>query len=124
MSYDLRASDLALGKDGVYVVNNQTVNTPGMLLIWADFCGHCHRFLPEYEKLCQKLGRDFKCAKIENEELKLTQTVDSALQVDSFPTIMFFDQWGRLIKTHKGARDEATLMNEICNVFHHCISHH
>lgn len=70
---------------------------PGMLLIYADWCGHCVRFKPVFNRLCDTLGNDFACTSIESEKLKHAPKLSAALNFSGFPTIKFFDSKGNII---------------------------
>lgn len=74
-----------------------TRSLPGMLLIYADWCGHCVRFKPVFNKLCSVAGRDFVCASIESAELENSPKLSSSLNFKGFPSIKFFDKKGNII---------------------------
>ena len=115
----LTKGDFKVNNDGVYVNN---INTPGMLLIWGDFCSHCHRFLPTFNELCDDLGSDFICSSIESEEI--TNDLRTALNFKGFPTIKFFDQNGKIIGEYSGSRNKENILEYICDVYHHCYKYH
>lgn len=119
----LKAANFKVTRDGVYI--NQ-IGFPGMLLIWADFCGHCHRFMPTYEQIAQSIGDEFKCMAIENNQFKNSNDLSTALEFKYFPTIKFFDQTGKIIGTYPSnePREFDQLMKYICNVYHHCTLYH
>ena len=94
------------------VVNNK----PGMLLVKADWCGHCKRFMPTYQKLQRRLGNNFPCAYID--ESNMTNELSNALNVRGFPTIIFFDKYGRIIEQYEGPREEGQLMKKIDEMYH------
>jgi thiol-disulfide isomerase/thioredoxin len=116
----LKASDFTIKGSEVYV--NKCENNPGMLLIWGDFCSHCHRFASTFNEIADSIGQDFCCTSIESEELN--DQLSSALNFQGFPTIKFFDQSGKLIGDYNKERNKETILNEICQVYHHCITKH
>lgn len=118
---NLKASDFTI-KDTDVFLNNCNKN-PGMLLIFADFCGHCHRFAPIFNKIANSIGDDFCCASIESAELK-DYKLSSALDFQGYPTIKFFDQSGKIIGEYKKERTRNAILNEICQVYHHCQKYH
>lgn len=122
---NLNASHFKIVNDDVFVKTN---GNPGILLIHATWCGHCKRFIPVYQSLCKKLnkkGNDFPCLAIESEDLNSDGgKLANALDVAGFPTLKFFDQHGRIVGEHSGSRDEKALLDQICKVYHHCVSHH
>jgi thiol-disulfide isomerase/thioredoxin len=107
--------------------NNVRINgngNPGMILIWADWCGHCQRFKPTFNKMCKKLGDDFPCVSIDDTELSKDKNLAKSLNFRGFPTIKFFDQTGKIIADYASERSEAPLYDHICEFYHHCVSYH
>ena len=117
----LSSKDFKVQQGGLYVTSPQTKGTPGMLLIWADWCPHCHSFLPTYNQICKQLGKDFKCASIENKSFKESAELTKSLDFKYFPTIKFFDQHGKIIHTYSGDRSASDVLSHICKVYHHCV---
>lgn len=118
----LKEKDFTKKLNGVYVNQNKISKKPGMLLIWGDFCSHCHRFLPTFNELYDSIGDDFICSSIESEEI--TDDLKNMLSFRGFPTIKFFDQTGRIIKEYNGSREKNDILEHICNVYHHCHYYH
>lgn len=125
---NLKISDISLDSKGTPIINQNVIkHCPGMLLIWGNFCGHCHKFLPTFQEVNQRLNGSslsFPCVAIENNELKKSENKTSALNFSGFPTIKYFDQTGKIIGEHQGERDTKSLFKEICNIYHHCIEYH
>jgi len=121
---NLTTKEFTIKGDGVYVKTN---GNPGLLLIHAEWCGHCKRFLPTFQSLCKilnKRGNDFPCIAIESEELKKDGgVVSNALDVRGYPSLKFFDQYGKIISDYNGNRSEKDLLNMICQVYHRCIGY-
>jgi thiol-disulfide isomerase/thioredoxin len=120
----LQASNFAIKGKDVFVQHSQIRNTPGLLLIWADWCPHCHAFLPQLQALSKQLGADFKCASIEHAQFSNNEKLTTALDFQAFPTIKFFDQYGRIAGMYKGTRDTSSILEYICKMYHHCILKH
>jgi thiol-disulfide isomerase/thioredoxin len=116
----LKASDFTIKGSDVYV--NKCDGNPGMLLIFAEWCHHCHKFASTFNEISDSIGKDFCCASIESEELQ--EPLSSALKFQGFPTIKFFDQNGKIIGDYNKERNKETVLNEICQVYHHCITKH
>jgi thiol-disulfide isomerase/thioredoxin len=114
--------DFMENSTGVYVNHTKTGKKPGMLLIHAEWCGHCVRFLPTFNELSDTIGKDFVCCSIESEEI--TEDVKKMLAFRGFPTIKFFDQTGRIIGDYDGSREKNVILEHICNVYHHCHYYH
>lgn len=123
---NLKSSDFVTKKNGVYVTHPSAIGTPGMLLIWADFCGHCHTFIPKYKQIAKFLGEEFKCMAIENGQFKNNPELSDALEVQYFPTIKFFDQNGKIIGTYPSnqPREIDQVLKYVCEVYHHCTLYH
>jgi thiol-disulfide isomerase/thioredoxin len=120
----LVSSDFKVTKDGVYIHPKITKGNPGMLLIHANWCGHCQRFKPTFNELCKQLGNDFPCTSIEDSNLE-DDSLKKALNFQGYPTIKFFDQNGKIIGDYnKGDRSKRALLDHICDLYHHCITYH
>jgi thiol-disulfide isomerase/thioredoxin len=119
----LKAENFQISKNRVYI-NSNKINTPGMLLIWADYCSHCHRFIPTFNKIYKKIGNKISLASIESEELNGKNELVSALDFTGYPTIVFFDKNGLIINQYEGNRSEESILNEICKIYHHCAKYH
>ena len=65
----LKEKDFSNNLNGLYINVNKINKNPGMLLIHATWCGHCVRFLPTFNELCDHVGKDFTCTSIESEEI-------------------------------------------------------
>lgn len=123
---NLNTNDFIITNDNtVYLKNKITNGEPGMLLIHATWCGHCKHFIPIYQNLSRKLGVRFPCVAIESEELKKDNgKLSKALSIEGYPTIKFFDQHGKIVKDYNGNRNEKDILNNICQVYHHCVTKH
>ena len=121
----LTHTDFIVNKNGVYLNKQIGGGNPGMILIWADWCGHCQRFKPTFNQLRIQLGKEFPCVSIEDSELKQDENLISALNFQGYPTIKFFDQNGKIIgEYNKGDRSKDAMLNHICEVYHHCMQYH
>lgn len=122
---NLTIKDFKIRGSDVFVNNN---GNPGILLIHAHWCGHCKNFIPTYRSMCRRLNRrgdDYPCLAIESEELDVDGgRLSSALGISGFPTIKFFDQYGKIVGDYNGSRKEEALLDQICKVYHHCITKH
>jgi thiol-disulfide isomerase/thioredoxin len=117
----LKASDFKVQGKKVFINPSKTKSVPGMLLIFATWCGHCTRFMPIFNEISDKIGKGYTCMSIESEELRGQDTLTSALDFQGFPTICFVDQKGMIMNQYNGPRDKKSILDEICNNFHQCI---
>ncbi len=100
------------------------LNKPGLLLVRADWCGHCKRYMPTFEKLAQMFPHngDFLIAHIESEEVK-KPNADKALSnfVEYYPTILFFDKDGNIVQKFNGDRENLPeMLKKICSMYKVC----
>lgn len=119
----LKSSDFISSPNGVYINTDITKKNPGMLFIYASWCGHCHRFAPTFNELQKQLGSDFPLVSLEDVELK-SGDLSKHLNVSGFPTIKFFDQTGKIISDYNKNRDKEAILEHICKIYHHCIMYH
>jgi thiol-disulfide isomerase/thioredoxin len=117
----LKASDFAVRGQTVTVNPRKTGGVPGMLLIWGNFCIHCHRFLPTFNEIADNIGNGYVCASIESAELNGNDNLMKALNFDGYPTILFFDKSGQIIGKYEGNREKSSVLSTICKVYHHCV---
>ena len=122
----LKASDFQIAEGRVYINSRKINNKPGMLLIFANWCGHCHRFMGTFNDISDSIGKNFVCTSIESEQLNGNENLSSALNFRYFPTIKFFDQHGSIISDYPEdmKREKKDVLNYICKVYHHCVSKH
>jgi protein disulfide-isomerase A1 len=75
---------IVVGKTFDEIVLDDTKDV--LLEFYAEWCGHCKKFAPEYEKLGAKLAdiENLVIAKIDGSEN------DTPVQIQGFPTIFFF----------------------------------
>ena len=69
----LKESDIILKPNKIIFKGEKPTCKEGMLLIYADWCGHCVRFKPTYEYLTDifnKLYKSGNCALNKNESIK------------------------------------------------------
>jgi thioredoxin-related protein len=120
----LKSSDFKVQGKKVFINPNKTKSVPGMLLIHANWCFYCKKFAGTFNEISDAFGSNYTCASIESEDLKGEDTLTSALDFQGFPTICFFDQNGMIMSQYNGTRDKKSILDEICNNFHHCIQNH
>ena len=120
----LGSNDFIIKSDGVYINPSITKKNPGMLFVFANWCGFCHKFKSTFNELQQQLGSDFPLVSLEDTELNKNTNLSKSLEVQGFPTIKFFDQRGKIIGNYNKNRDKQTILEHICKIYHHCINYH
>ena len=114
---------MKLGSNDINIVNGKAIipsRRPGMLLIYADWCPHCHHFIPIFNELCSKLGNDFPLMSVESNEI--SPTLNKALGFSGFPTIKFFDQRGNILSDYTGERTVPDILMYICRIYSFCVN--
>jgi thiol-disulfide isomerase/thioredoxin len=122
-NYKVKSTNFVVRGNSLYIDTNITNKNPGMLLIWAEWCGHCQRFKPTFSKLQKKLGSSFPMLSLEDNDLT-DNNIKSSLDFRGFPTIKFFDQHGKIMGDYTSDRNESSILKHVCEVYHHCISYH
>jgi thiol-disulfide isomerase/thioredoxin len=75
---------------------------PILFVFTAEWCGHCHHFLPTYAKLKHEYVDDSKLKTINIDEANNRELVER-YKVDGFPSIKLFD--GKKLHEFNGGRD-------------------
>ena len=92
------------------------------VLFFADWCGHCQNFKPEYEKFAD-IAQFMHVYAInsENESNLMSRLEKTKLSIEGFPSLWIFKD-GEPIEEYKGARTWQALLkkakhlcNEKCN---------
>jgi thiol-disulfide isomerase/thioredoxin len=93
-------------------------NKCSILLIYADWCGHCKRFREEYENFAANATFLDVLALNGSEYSSLMSKIkeDKPGLFNGFPTIVYFSG-GKPVEAYRGDRSEADLLNrsmEVC----------
>lgn len=81
-------------------------NSATLLLIYADWCGHCHRYLPTWDELYQTPGRTANMAKVHYDmQEKIPEIKDAKIQ--GYPSVIKV--------TPKGNLEEYTVDGDVTN---------
>jgi thiol-disulfide isomerase/thioredoxin len=60
---------------------------PTFVLIYADWCGHCHRYLPTWSKLANTPGRSANMAKVHYDMQEKIPEIKSA-KIEGYPSVI------------------------------------
>lgn len=92
------------------------------VLIYADWCGHCHRFKPEFDAAASMPGRSVNVVSVNDEMFPAVQkTIEqnsgkpSSLKVEGYPTVLLVDKEGKTLSNMNTIPDRnkiATAMRE------------
>jgi thiol-disulfide isomerase/thioredoxin len=106
--------------DQVYINSSVIGGKPFMLLVHANYCGHCRVFMPDYINLSKQTTR-FNFLEIEAEEMKKNPQLPNALKIVGYPTILFGNTKGLVAEEFNGDRSIGSLANKIKSVCKYCI---
>jgi len=96
-------------------------NYPSVALVHASWCGHCKRFLPEYNNFAESFGTT--SGKQASPSVPLVAKIDAAKykqdlnsgsyigmnEVQGFPTTLFFNGDGSTYEVYNGPRTAEAL---------------
>ncbi len=116
----LVTKDFKIVNKQVYILPDKTKNRTGILLVWGDFCGHCHRFMPTFNEITDKVKNSVTCLAIESEQFQNDQTLARALNLQGYPSLYFFNDKGLITEMYNGSRDQKSILDQICKNFHYC----
>lgn len=84
-----------------------------LVLIYANWCGHCHSYMPFFDKMSRVTGRTANTVKIEESELNsfnrnLTKNFPKAksLEAEGYPTLLAVSREGEVVSQMPVVREE------------------
>ena len=98
--------DVVQKNNGMYI--DKARGSGGMVIVKADWCGHCKRTLPVLEETSRKLGSSFPIFKLDGDKNK-------SIPVDGYPTIFYIDRAGKITGKFSGDRSVPGFLEGICN---------
>lgn len=102
-----------ISKKKSYYLNSKR----GLLIVKADWCGHCRRALTELEEVSKLMGNMFPIYKLDAD---LNQSSVDLLGVTGYPTIFFVEEDGRISNQYNKERKSRVIIDEICSVMKKC----
>lgn len=94
-----------------------------LVLVYADWCGHCHELMPHWDRAANSSGRQIQAVKVN--ETMLSEVNDAihknvnqsapSIEVEGYPTIRMLNNQGEILTDIEPTKDTKTLsrvMNE------------
>jgi thiol-disulfide isomerase/thioredoxin len=94
------------------------------VLIYADWCGHCHKYMPTWEKFENVPGRTVNIAKVHHDMLENVPTIKNA-KIQGYPSVIRVEPSGKITdykvpgspeevtNAMPNMRDEQAMMKEL-----------
>lgn len=113
-----------INSDGEFVIPEMRKRDdarPGILLIMADWCGHCTRFKPTYGNVAAAFDSMIPFYYIKDSDLSsddpkkdaFLKSVRESLNVRGFPTLKYIHHDGTVGKDYEGGREAKAFMENI-----------
>lgn len=91
-----------------------------IILVYADWCSHCHKFKPEFDAAARNRTLPYPVAYVEdsmlskaNEKLKSLNGSSNTLSVEGYPTVVAVNNQGQMVKKNIPQETSIKMMNEV-----------
>jgi thiol-disulfide isomerase/thioredoxin len=75
----------------------ESLTMPVLVLVYADWCGHCQRYKPMWKKLSQDPNRSLNMAAVRDDMVNKTSLTQRSTPVSSYPTVMLIGKNGKAV---------------------------
>lgn len=88
-----------------------------MILVYADWCGHCHHMMPHWDRAANTSGRSVQAVKVNETMLgRVNSTVNQSInrkaqpiEVEGYPSILLVDNQGNKVTDIEAVKDSVVL---------------
>jgi thiol-disulfide isomerase/thioredoxin len=106
-------------KDLIPLMNRIKSGPITIILVYADWCSHCHSFKPKFDTAARKRTLPYPVAYVEdsmlsmaNEKLKSLNGSPNTLSVQGYPTVIAVSNKGQMVKKSIPQETSIKMMNE------------
>ena len=112
--------DVRKEKDLIPLMNRIKSGPITIILVYADWCSHCHSFKPKFDAAARKRTLPYPVAYVEdsmlsmaNEKLKSLNGSPNTLSVQGYPTVVAVSNQGQMVKKSIPQETSIKMMNEV-----------
>ena len=94
-----------------------------LVLVWAPWCGHCHKFMPHFDEAAKSPNRSVQAVKVEETMLPavneiLTKNINRSakpLSVEGYPSLIVVDKNGNKVTDIEAVKSTEVMKNVMNN---------
>jgi thiol-disulfide isomerase/thioredoxin len=112
--------DVRTEKDIIPLMNRIKSGPITIILVYADWCSHCHSFKPKFDTAAKNRTLPYPVAYVEdsmlsmaNEKLKSLNRSPNTLSVEGYPTVVAVSKEGQIVKKNIPQETSIKMMNEV-----------